>query len=191
MPEDTAEQEVSIQGDEALRAENAAVRDKLLRALADGENIRRRAERSVEEARQFAITDFARDLLLVADNLQRTLEAAERNQPASVPDDALVQGVAATERMLLHIFERFGIRRMNALGARFDPALHEAVMQVDDPTAPPGTVVQVLEDGYTINGRLLRPAKVVVTRLGQDSPRPPDSGESGASDRVPNEGESG
>jgi molecular chaperone GrpE len=186
MPEDTAE--VSTESDEALRAENAAVRDKLLRALADGENIRRRAERSVEDARQFAIADFARELLLVADNLRRTLEAAERNEPVSAPDEALIQGVAATERVLLHIFSRFGIRKLEALGKPFDPTMHEAVMQVDDPTAPPGSVVQVLEDGYTIHGRLLRPAKVVVTRTAQDPSRPPQTG---GSDGGAGQGETG
>ena len=168
MPEDTAEQEVSSESDVALKAENASIRDKLLRALADGENIRRRAERSVDDARQFAIADFARELLLVADNLRRTLEAAERNLPVSVPDEALVQGVAATERMLQSILGRFGVKKVEAVGKRFDPAMHEAVMQVADPTAPPGTVVQVLEDGYTIHARLLRPAKVAVNTSVQD-----------------------
>lgn len=168
MSEDTAEQEVSTQSDEALKAENASIRDKLLRALADGENIRRRAERSVDDARQFAIADFAREILLVADNLRRTLEAAERNQPVSVPDEALVQGVAATERMLQSILARFGVEKVEAVGERFDPTMHEAVMQVADPTAPPGTVVTVLEDGYTIHERLLRPAKVAVNTSVQD-----------------------
>jgi len=147
-----------------LIAENASLRDRLLRALADAENIRRRAERTAEDARQYAISFFARELLMVADNLERTIAAAaERTE--TVEDDALIEGVRATKRLLEETLSHFGVRKIEALGQRFDPSLHEAVMEADDPSQPPGTV-RVLEDGYTIHDRLLRPARVVVARRG-------------------------
>jgi molecular chaperone GrpE len=145
-----------------LIAENGSLRDRLLRALAEAENTRRRAERMAEEARQYAITDFARELLVVADNLDRTVDAAERRETAA--DAALIEGVRATERLLEHTLHRFGVRKIDARGKRFDPNLHEAVMQVDDASQPAGMVVRVVEDGYTIHDRLLRPARVVVAR---------------------------
>ena len=154
-----------------LVAENASLRDRLLRALADAENTRRRAERAAEEARQYAIADFARELLVVADNLQRTIAAADRYSPETVEDAALIEGVRATARLLEHTLERFGIRKIEALSKRFDPALHEAVMEVEDSSQPPGTVVRVVEDGYTIHDRLLRPARVFVARHGSKAAR--------------------
>ena len=146
-----------------LVVENASLRDRLLRALADAENTRRRAERAAEEARKYAIADFARELLAVADNLQRTIAAASRS-PETVEDQALIEGVRATERLLEHTFSRFGIQKIDALGKPFDPTLHEAMMEVDDPSQPPGTVVRVAEDGYKIHDRLLRPARVFVVK---------------------------
>ncbi len=145
-------------------AENASLRDRLLRALADAENTRRRAESAAAEARKYAIADFARELLAVADNLQRTIAAASRHSPETVEDQALIEGVRATERLLEHTFSRFGIQKIDALGKPFDPTLHEAMMEVDDPSQPPGTVVRVSEDGYKIHDRLLRPARVFVVK---------------------------
>ena len=150
-----------------LAAENRSLRDRLLRALADVENTRRRAERTAEDARQYAISDFAREVLVVADNLKRTIAAAQRAE--TVEDAALIEGVRATERLLEHTLTQFGVRRIEALGQRFDPALHEAVMEVDEPSQPPGTIVRVVEDGYTIHGRLLRPARVFVARRGANA----------------------
>lgn len=147
-----------------LVAENAALRDRLLRALADAENTRRRAERSAEEVRKYAIADFARELLIVVDNLHRTIVAAESQGPVTPESAALIEGVRATLRVLMRTLERFGVRRIEALGVRFDPNVHEAIMEVDDPSQPPGTVTRVVEDGYTINERLLRPARVIVSR---------------------------
>jgi molecular chaperone GrpE len=146
-----------------LVAENASLRDRLLRALADAENTRRRAESAAAEARKYAITDFARELLAVADNLQRTIAAASCS-PETVKDQALIEGVRATERLLEHTFSRFGIQKIDALGKPFDPTLHEAMMEVDDPSQPPGTVVRVAENGYKIHDRLLRPARVFVVK---------------------------
>jgi molecular chaperone GrpE len=156
---------------EALQAENSELRDRLLRALADAENTRRRGERMAQDARQYAISDFARELLAVADNLRRAISAAEQEGGES----SLLDGIKATERILMATLERFGIRRIEALGARFDPALHEAVMEVDDRGHEPGTVVQVLEDGYTIHDRLLRPARVAVARRRPQPSAPPQA----------------
>jgi molecular chaperone GrpE len=172
MPHSVVDEAVATEAVDAatLVAENASLRDRLLRALADAENTRRRAERMAEESRQYAISDFARELLTVADNLQRTITAAERHGPETVEDAALIEGVRATDRILQHTFERFGIRKTDALGRRFDPTLHEAVMEVDDNSWPPGTVVRVVEDGYTIHDRLLRPARVFVARRRAQAP---------------------
>jgi molecular chaperone GrpE len=158
-----------------LVAENASLRDRLLRALADAENTRRRAERAAEEAQQYAISDLARELLVVADNLRRTLEAAERDSTERAEDSALIQGVRATERLLEHVLKRFGIQKIDAVGKRFDPSLHEAVMEVNDASHPAGSVVRVLEDGYTIHDRLLRPARVAVARQGSTTPPKTDA----------------
>jgi molecular chaperone GrpE len=147
-----------------LAAENASLRDRMLRALADAENTRRRAERSAQEAGRYAVADFARELLTIADNLQRTLAAAEGSARGGGEDAALIEGVRATQRMLMQTLGRFGVRKIEALGAPFDPALHEAVFEVEDESHPAGTVVNVLEDGYTIHDRLLRAARVGVSK---------------------------
>jgi molecular chaperone GrpE len=147
-----------------LLAENQSLRDRLMRALADAENTRRRAERSLDEMRQYSIANFAREMLSVVDNLRRAIDTAERNPVKSVEDAALLEGVRSTERMLTQALERFGVRKIEALGVPFDPALHEAVMEIDDPKREPGTVGEVIEDGYMIHDRLLRPARVAVVK---------------------------
>jgi molecular chaperone GrpE len=147
-----------------LLAENVSLRDRLLRALADAENARRRADRAAADARKFAVADFARELLIVVDNLERTIEATEAKSSVSEESAALLEGVRATLRILQQALERFGVRRIEALGQPFDPNLHEAIMHVDDPSLPPGTVTRVVEPGYTIHDRLLRPARVVVAK---------------------------
>jgi molecular chaperone GrpE len=186
MPSSRSEEQAAKVGDDradsaAPQAENESLRNRLLRALADAENTRRRTERVVEQVRQYAIGDFARELLVVADNLQRAITAAEDTTGEAIGDRSLIEGVRATERILLAVLERFGIRRIEALGAVFNPELHEAVMQIEDPSRPPGTVVDVLEEGYTIHDRLLRPARVVVAKrpfdvsIFLDKPGPNDS----------------
>jgi molecular chaperone GrpE len=160
----------------ALAGENADLRDRLLRALAETENVRRRADRMVDDARQYGISDFARELLVVADNLQRTIAAvedyAQDHSAAAAIDKVLVEGVQATDRVLAKALERFGVRRIEAVGQRFDPKVHEAVMEVEDASRPAGTITSAIEEGYTINDRLLRPARVAVTRLPANA-RPP------------------
>lgn len=149
----------------SLQEENKALHDRLLRAMAEAENVRRQAERTIAEASQYAITDFARELLTVVDNLQRTVEAAEKQPSTSAGNAALLEGVQATLRVFLQTLERFGVRPIEAQDKPFDPNFHEAVLEVEDPSRPPGTVTQVLEQGYTIQGRLLRPARVMVSKM--------------------------
>jgi molecular chaperone GrpE len=176
MPHNTSNKaradEQSVEND-ALVAENASLRDRMLRALADAENTRRRADRTAADAGRYAITDFAREILTVADNLQRTLAAAERPAFGAVGDVALIEGVRATQRMLTQALERYGVRKIEALGQPFDPALHEAVLEVEDASHPPGTVVRVMEDGYTIHDRLLRAARVAVSKRRTEAPPAP------------------
>ncbi len=163
-----------------LLRENASVKDRLLRALAEAENTRRQASRAADDARKFAIADLAREQLIVVDNLQRTIDAADAQGPSTTENAALIEGVQATLRVLLQVLERFGVRRIQALGRRFDPNLDEAVMEVDDLTRPPGTVTQVVEPGYTIHDRLLRPARVVVSKRRVDAEPEIDDSDLGA-----------
>ena len=181
MPHDTDDKTAPTEPAEIdrLAAENESLRDRLLRALADGENTRRRAEDRLEDARKFSIADFARELLIVVDSLQRAIAAAE-NKEAAASNQALLEGVRATLRLFIQTLERFGVRRIEALGRRFDPHLHEAVMAVDDRSQPPSTVVQVVDEGYTIHNRLLRPARVVVTSSQNLKPQTEDENELGS-----------
>ncbi len=145
--------------------EVATLKDQLLRTLAELENTRRRARREVEDASKFAVAGFARETLSVADNLARALSSV----PAEVLGNderlaALHQGVEMTARELAAVFERQGIKRVDPVGERFDPNLHQAMLEVPSNDHPVGTVVQVLQVGYTIAGRLLRPALVAVAK---------------------------
>jgi molecular chaperone GrpE len=153
---------------EALRAENAAVKDRLLRALAEMENLRRRTEREVADAKTYGIASFARDAVALADNLRRALDSFPAEARAAMEPHvaALVEGVELTERDFLSRLARFGVKKIEALGARFDPNQHEALYEIPDESQPAGTVAQVIEPGYSIGERVLRPAKVGVTRGG-------------------------
>jgi molecular chaperone GrpE len=160
----------------ALQHENKSLHDRLLRALAEAENVRRQADRTATEARQYGISEFARELLLIVDNLQRTVEAAEKSPATSAENKALLEGVQATLRVFLQTLERFGVRPIDAQGKPFDPKFHEAIAMIDDPTQPPGTVTKVLEQGYTLRDRLLRPARVTVSKPSerQSGDKPPN-----------------
>ena len=158
-----------------LQAEKADLQDKLLRALAEAQNVRRRAQQDVERERKFGIERFAKDILSVADNLGRALSV--------LPDDAdaidpalrnVIVGVQATERELQSVLERHGITRIESLGRPFNAEFHQAMMEVEDPTVPAGTVVQELAPGYLIAGRLLRAAMVAVSK-GGPAVRPPSN----------------
>jgi molecular chaperone GrpE len=154
-----------------LEAELADCKDRLLRALAEQENSRRRAERERQEAIRFAAAGLARDLLETADNLRRAIESVPDETANDETVQRLVAGIVATERALLDAFEKHGIRRVDALGQRFDPDRHEAVFEVADAASPPGTVAEVLQPGYLHHDRLLRPAKVGVAK-NDDRPNP-------------------
>jgi molecular chaperone GrpE len=153
---------------ENLYTENAGLKDKLLRALADMENLRRRTEREVSDAKSYGATNFAREMLALADNLQRAIDTvpqAER-QGLDAKVVSLIEGVELIERDFHSRLARFGVKRLEPLGGRFDPNLHEALFEIPDESKPAGTVAQVIEPGYTIGERVLRPAKVGVTRGG-------------------------
>jgi molecular chaperone GrpE len=152
---------------EQLQAEKADLQDKLLRALAEAQNVRRRAQQDVERERKFGVERFAKDILSVADNLGRALSALPED--ADAIDPALrnvIVGVQATERELQSVLERHGITRVESLGRPFNAEFHQAMMEVQDPTVPAGTVVQELAPGYLIAGRLLRAAMVAVAKGG-------------------------
>jgi molecular chaperone GrpE len=168
---------------EATQAEAERLKDERLRALAEVENTRRRAARDRQDASQYAIAGFARDLLAVADNLQRALQSVTAEARQNDPHlDALMSGVEATERSLLSIFERHGINPIAAEGAPFDPHVHEAMFEIPDSSVAHGTVVQVLEVGYTIHDRTLRPARVGIASGG---PRgAPDATPEGGEDKL-------
>ena len=153
---------------ETLQQENAGLKDRLLRALAEMENLRRRTEREVADARTYGVTSFARDMLAVADNLRRALDhlPAEGRESADPAARSLIEGVEVTERDFLSRLTRHGVKKLEPQGERFDPNLHEALFEVPDESVPAGTVVQVVESGYTIGDRVLRPAKVGVSKGG-------------------------
>jgi len=149
---------------EEAETELAATRDKLLRALAESENMRKRAQREREDAGRYAASAFAKDMLNVADNLRRALSAVRPETEQDEMTRNLLAGVAATERELLAALERHGIKRIEPLGERFDHNFHQAMFEVGDTDQPPGTIVQVLQPGYVIHDRLLRPAMVAVAK---------------------------
>ena len=153
----------------ALLAKDAAdMKDRLLRTLAEMENLRRRTEREIADTRTYAVTAFARDILAVADNMDRALKAldAEIREKADAGVKALLDGVELTERELVKVMEKHGITRIEPQGQKFDPNLHQAMFEIPDPSVPAGTVVQIVQPGYTIGSRVLRPAMVAIAKGG-------------------------
>jgi molecular chaperone GrpE len=158
-----------------LQAEKADLQDKLLRALAESQNVRRRAQQDVERERKFGIERFAKDVLSVADNLGRALGALPGDGKSIDPAlRNVIVGVQATERELQSVLERHGVTRIEALGKPFNAEFHQAMMEVEDPTVPAGTVVKELIPGYLLAGRLLRAAMVAVSK-GGPAIRPPSN----------------
>ena len=153
---------------EALNAENTALKDKALRTLAEMENLRRRTEKEVTDGRAYAVTKFAGDMLNVADNLSRALASipAEARAGADGAFKALIEGIELTERDLASILQRHGVRKLEPEGAKFDPNFHQAVFEIPDESVPAGTVRQVMQTGYSIGDRVLRPAMVGVSKGG-------------------------
>jgi molecular chaperone GrpE len=153
---------------EALAKEVAESRDKMLRTLAEMENLRKRTAREVADARIYGITGFARDVLDIADNMQRALDAVPAEAKASADPGlkALMEGVELTERSLLNTLEKNGVKKFDPAGEKFDPNFQQAMYEVPDTSVPAGTVVQVVQAGYMIGERVLRPALVAVSKGG-------------------------
>jgi len=159
-----------------LELELAGVTEKLLRAMAETENVRRRLEQAAEDRGKYAVSGFAKDMLPVADNLRRALESIPADAKESDPLAAkLIEGVELTERALLSALERHGVKKVESLGTLLNPHLHQAMMEVDDPSHTAGTIILEMQAGYTLNGRLIREAMVGVAKGGPK----PGQGESG------------
>jgi molecular chaperone GrpE len=156
---------------EALTAENESLKDQRLRALAEMENIRRRTEKEKSEASQYAVTKFARDMLGIADNFSRALSACPPalRETADPQIKAVLDGVEATDRQLLATLERYGVKPVETSG-KFDPNLHQAIAEVPGNGKPGGSIVDVVQTGYTISGRLLRPSMVTVAKKDAAAP---------------------
>lgn len=162
-------------GDAPLAAEIAELKDQLLRAVAETENVRRRAQRDVEEAGKYAVASFAREIVGVCDNLWRAAEAVPKEaRQGSDLLATIAQGVDMTLQELMNVLERFHVKRVDPLGQMFDHNLHQAVVQIEHPEAAPGTILQVMQAGYTLRDRLLRPAMVGVAKR-PETPTPPPS----------------
>jgi molecular chaperone GrpE len=161
----------------ALTREVAEQKDKHLRALAEMENLRRRTERETVDSRLYAVTSFARDVLGIADNMRRALETVGPSvrDAADGGVKALVEGVELTERELLKVLDKHGVKKFEPLGEKFDPNLHQAMYEIPDPSVPAGTVVQVMQAGFKIGERVLRPAMVAVSKVGPKAVDPVDS----------------
>ena len=164
----------------ALTAERDELKDRTLRTLAEMENLRRRTEREVADGRTYAVTNFARDVLNVADNIRRALDSvpAEARAAADGALKGLIDGIELTERDLAKTLERHGVKVVEPKGQRFDPNRHQAMFEVPDPEVPAGTVVQVVQSGYVIGDRTLRPALVGVAKGGPkgEPKRDPEAG---------------
>lgn len=172
---------------EVLRTENAELKDRALRAMAEMENLRRRTEKEVKDARQYAVSGFARDMLTVSDNLRRALEALpeddRKNADAGVA--ALIDGVEMIERDLLNQLEKNGVKKLDPEGQKFDPNFHQAMFEVPNTEVPSNTVVQVVQAGYVIGERVLRPAMVGVSKGGpKEMPQAPADGNGEAGQTV-------
>jgi len=163
MPDDPEEGSMELLVKEATES-----RDKMLRTLAEMENLRKRTAKEVADARAYGITGFARDILDIADNLQRALDAipAEAKETADPGIKAFIEGVELTERSLLNTLEKNGVKKFDPSGEKFDPNFQQAMYEVPDPSVPAGTVVQVVQAGFMIGERVLRPALVAVSKGG-------------------------
>ncbi len=162
-----AEAAAEVDPIEALREENAALKDRALRTMAEMENLRRRTEKEVKDAKVYAVASFARDMLVVNDNLGRAIEALPDDARES--DDnlkALVEGVELVEREMLNHLEKHGVKRLSPEGEKFNPHFHQAMFEVPNTEVPNNTVVQVVQAGYVIGERVLRPAMVGVSKGG-------------------------
>lgn len=158
-----AEAEAEVKLNPNFEQQLLDTKDQLLRAIAETENVRKRAERERLEIAQYGITNFARDLLTVADNLGRAIESMEKNEGNDI--QAMIEGVKITEKDLYKVFEKHKIKKIEPLGEAFDHNFHQAMFEVESEEQPAGTVVQVLQAGYVLGDRLLRPAMVGVAKV--------------------------
>ncbi|WP_439614881.1 nucleotide exchange factor GrpE [Shinella sp.] len=178
--EASALEELTIEADapaepdpvDVLRTENADLRDRYLRLAAEMDNLRRRTERDVKDAKSYSVAGFARDMLAVSDNLRRALDAipADALESGDAGFKALVEGVEMTERSMLSALERHGVRKLEPVGEKFDPNFHQAMFEVPNPEIANNTVVQVVQAGFVIGERVLRPAMVGVSKGGPKAP---------------------
>ncbi|HUH77335.1 MAG TPA: nucleotide exchange factor GrpE [Devosia sp.] len=171
-PEVEIETPAEVDPVEALRAENAELRDRMLRTIADMENLRKRTERDVADTRSYAISGFARDMLSATDALSRALvmlptDARESGDPTT---KSLIEGIELAEREMQRLLGKHGVTLIEAQNQKFDPHKHQAMFEVPDPNTPEGTVVQVVQAGYAIGDRVLRPAMVGVAKGGPSQP---------------------
>jgi molecular chaperone GrpE len=146
---------------EALQQELVSTKDNALRMVAEAQNIKRRAEKDIDNARKYALEKFASELLAVADNMERALEASDSENEQLKP---LTEGIELTQKSLLDILAKFNVEQLNPLGEPFDPQVHQAMSMIESPDAEPNSVTLVMQKGYTLNGRLLRPAMVMVAK---------------------------
>ena len=171
--ENAPQQQEMVPAEQVTAALEAAsdFKDKMLRALAEMENLRKRTEREVADARQYAITSFAREVLQVADNMHRALDSIgdELRSSSDAKVKALVEGVDLTERELQKVLEKHGVKMFSPLGEKFDPNFHQAMYELADGTVAPGTVAQVIQAGYLIGERVLRPAMVAIAKAAPKS----------------------
>lgn len=152
----------------SLDRELADMKDRLLRTLADMENMRKRTDREIADVKVYAVSQFARDILGVADNMHRAMQALDDELRAKADESmkALLDGVELTERELINVLEKHGVKKLEPQGQKFDPNRHQAMFEVEDASVPNSTVVQVMQAGYTIGDRVLRPALVAVSKGG-------------------------
>jgi molecular chaperone GrpE len=167
-PEEAPDAPAALEGERlaALAAEAADLKNKLLRTLAEMENLRRRTEREIADARQYAVANFARDMLTVGDNLRRAIDAVpqELRDGRDPALSALIEGVEVTEKGLQQALNKHGVRRIETQGQKFDPGMHQAMYEVDAADAAPGSVAEEIQAGYAIGERVLRPALVAVAK---------------------------
>lgn len=165
---------------EAARAEARDMKDRVLRTLAEMENLRKRTEREVADAKTYGVTSFARDMLAVADNMRRAFESLpEEARPADGPVKAFLEGIDLTERELIKTLGKHGVKKIEPDGQKFDPNLHQAMFEMPNPDVPNGTVVQTVQAGFVIGDRVLRPALVGVSKGGPKA-APAAAGSEGA-----------
>jgi molecular chaperone GrpE len=193
-PAASQETEALTAENQLLRAQMEEINDRNLRLVAEMENLRRRTERDKSEFAKYAISEFARDILTVGDNIRRAIESVPKEAVVSHPAlSSLIEGVEMTERDLLKVLERYQVKRFDPLGEPFNPHLHEAMTKVDVPNVPADTVIQTIHAGYMIGDRVLRPAAVIVAKGGTVEAQPKNSGNEGEESippgamRVPND----